>query len=112
MITGVYKEVLDWVNRRCSTGHNHVIVAFYVDGSKHYAPPHQDKQAGVSGSGAKDMEMGTSFEVLSIGTPRSFAISDLDGKVRWSQPLDHGSLLHVTGETNKLYKHGVPKDPD
>lgn len=109
-IQGVMKELLDYTNDMVNASHNHIIVSRYNDGSEHHVPPHKDKQDGVNGAGAKDMIAGTSFDVFSFGTPRRFEISDDNGEVLWAKPLAHGSLVHVTAETNKREKHGVPKD--
>ena len=68
------------------------------------------KQQEVQGSGAKDMLEGSSFFNLSFGTPRHFDLIDSDGHVKWSEYLGHGSLLKVSFEANRDFKHAVPPD--
>jgi alkylated DNA repair dioxygenase AlkB len=88
---------------------NHCIVIKY-EGPQHFAPPHHDKQAGVEGSGAKDIMVGTSIYSVSLGEPRTFQLLDNNENVVWSQKLAHGSLFQLHPETNKALKHEVPKE--
>ena len=80
---------------------NHAIAIRYSDRAEHHAPPHQDK-----------IPPGTSFFVLSFGTPRKFQLLDASksGSVVWEKSLASGSLLVVSAELNRTHFHAVPKD--
>lgn len=78
---------------------NHAIAIEYSDGTEHWAPAHKDK-----------IPPGTSFFVLSFGTPRKFQLLDAHGTVVWEEPLSNGSLLVISGELNQTHLHAVPKD--
>jgi hypothetical protein len=92
---------------------NHAIVIEYSDGRRHHAPPHSDK-----------LHPGTSFYVLSYGTPRTFQLLDIKqvgvtkkgnpqmgaGAVAWEMALPSNSLLAVSGDANSTLLHAVPRD--
>ena len=82
---------------------NHAIAIRYSSGTENFAPAHQDK-----------IPAGTSFFVLSFGTPRNFQLLNgppkKGGTVVWKKPLANGSLLVVSGELNRTHWHEVPKD--
>ena len=92
---------------------NHAIVIEYSSGTEHHAPPHHDK-----------LPPGTSFFVLSYGTPRNFQLLESvqtgvtkkgnpqmgAGAVVWEKALPSNSLLVVSGAANTQYLHAVPKD--
>ena len=91
---------------------NHAIIIKYKDGVKNHAPPHKDK-----------IDKEESFFVLSFGTPRRFQLLDTNyiktdkgriiqkiGDVIWDKELLNNSILRVSGKSNQLYYHAVPKD--
>ena len=91
----------DKINMDFNANTNHAIIIKYSDGVQHHAPPHQDK-----------IPYGTDFFVLSFGEPRKFEIINSENEVVWSKYLEEKSLLHVTSEGNKMFKHAVPPDPN
>lgn len=46
---------------------------------------------------------------LSLGATRRFALKSLDGEHRLTLELPHGSLLVMRGETQRRYRHALPK---
>jgi len=103
-------ELTHKIHARFGERPNHAIMIRYSHGTNHFAPLHKDKQEGVDGPGAKDMTAGTSFYAFSFGTPRAFHLVDSEGVVVFNEALPQGSLLAVDAETNKHYKHAIPKD--
>ena len=90
---------------------NHCILIRY-DGKPHHAPPHHDKQKGVprsGGSGARDIDEGTTIFSFSFGVPRTFEFLSGDDIV-WSKKLGRGSLLCLSPLANQKLKHAVPKE--
>jgi alkylated DNA repair dioxygenase AlkB len=57
-------------------------------------------------------EMGPVIASVSLGAERLFRLKGKDGTVAVSEKLSHGSLLIMAGETQKNFKHEVPKEPD
>jgi alkylated DNA repair dioxygenase AlkB len=57
-------------------------------------------------------EMGPVIASVSLGAGRLFRLKRKDGAVAFSERMPHGSLLIVAGDTQKLFKHEVPKEPD
>ncbi len=56
-------------------------------------------------------EMGPVIASLSLGTERLFRLKRKDGSVAFSERLPGGSLLIMAGQTQKNFKHEVPKEP-
>ena len=56
-------------------------------------------------------EMGPVIASLSLGATRLFRLKAKDGAVVFSEPLPGGSLFIMAGETQKNFKHEVPKEP-
>jgi alkylated DNA repair dioxygenase AlkB len=82
------------------TGYNAVLCNLYRDGR------------GSVGLHADDEpEMGPVIGSVSLGAERLFRLRRKDGSVAFSQRLAHGSLLIMAGDTQKNFKHEVPKEP-
>ena len=91
---------------------NHVILIRY-SGPEHHAPEHHDKQEGVKGAGAKDILASTpivSITLCADGDERTFSVTADDGAWAWKKKLGDGDLFVLGPETNKVAKHGVPKE--
>ena len=58
-----------------------------------------------------EREMGPVIASVSLGAERLFRLKRLDGTVVFSERLPHGSLLIMAGQTQKNFKHEVPKEP-
>src|SRR5579864_6250911 len=56
-------------------------------------------------------EMGPVIASLSLGAERLFRVKRKDGSVAFSERMPHGCLLVMAGDTQKHFKHEVPKEP-
>jgi alkylated DNA repair dioxygenase AlkB len=82
------------------TGYNAVLCNRYVDGNDS-VPLHADAEP----------EMGPVIASVSLGAERLFRLKRRDGIVVFSERLTHGSLLIMAGDTQKNFRHEVPKEP-
>jgi len=57
-------------------------------------------------------EMGPVIASVSLGVERLFRLKGKHGGVVFSERLRHGSLLIMAGQTQKNFKHEVPKEPE
>ncbi len=57
-------------------------------------------------------EMGPVIASVSLGAERLFRLKRKSGAIGFAEPLPHGSLLIMAGNTQKNFKHEVPKEPD
>lgn len=57
-------------------------------------------------------EMGPVIASVSLGAERLFRLKRLNGGVVFAERLAHGSLLIMAGETQKDFRHEVPKEPE
>ena len=57
-------------------------------------------------------EMGPVIASVSLGSERLFRLKAQNGGVAFAERLPHGSLLIMAGQTQKNFKHEVPKEPD
>ena len=89
---------------------NHAIIIRYgPDGMKTHAPWHSDKSEEL-GRKTGCMKRGSSFFVISVGTPRTFQLGD-ENKVVWEAALPDCSMIQIDAQTNAEFKHCVPQDP-
>jgi alkylated DNA repair dioxygenase AlkB len=56
-------------------------------------------------------EMGPTIASVSLAAERLFLLRRKDGVVAFSKRMPHGSLLVMAGDTQKNFKHEVPKEP-
>jgi alkylated DNA repair dioxygenase AlkB len=56
-------------------------------------------------------EMGPVIASVSLGAERLFRLKKKDGGVAFSERMPHGSLLIMAGDTQKQFKHEVPREP-
>ncbi len=85
------------------TGYNAVLCNRYLDGNDSVAL-HADAEP----------EMGpviASLTLIASGADRLFLLRRKDGSVAFSERLRHGSLLIMAGDTQKNFRHEVPKEP-
>ncbi len=79
---------------------NSCLVNFYRTG-KDYIGEHSDDERDLKKS---------DIASISLGAERDFVIRDKKNtKNRVVVLLEHGSLVHMFGQCQQLYKHGVPK---
>ncbi len=57
-------------------------------------------------------EMGPVIASVSLGTERLFRLKGKSGAIAFAERLPHGSLLIMAGDTQKNFKHEVPKEPE
>ena len=81
-------------------GYNAVLCNLYRDGNDSVGL-HADAEP----------EMGTVIASLSLGAERLFRLKRKDRSVAFSELLPHGSLLIMAGDTQRNFKHEVPKEP-
>jgi alkylated DNA repair dioxygenase AlkB len=81
-------------------GYNAVLCNLYRDGNDSVGL-HADAEP----------EMGPVIASLSLGATRLFRLKAKDGTVAFSERLPGGSLLLMAGQTQKNFKHEVPKEP-
>jgi alkylated DNA repair dioxygenase AlkB len=55
--------------------------------------------------------MGPVIASVSLWAERLFRLRRKDGSVAFSARLPHGSLLIMAGDTQKNFRHEVPKEP-
>ena len=82
-------------------GYNAVLCNLYRNGHDSVGP-HADAEP----------EMGPVIASVSLGAERLFRLKGKNGAVVFADRLPHGSLFIMAGETQKNYKHEVPKEPD
>ena len=56
-------------------------------------------------------EMGPVIASISLGAGRLFKLKRENGSIAFSERLPHGSLFVMAGDTQKHFKHEVPKEP-
>ena len=56
-----------------------------------------------------DMEDGAPIASISLGQLREFVVKHKETKARHVIPLEHGSLIVMAGDTQKVSRHGIPK---
>jgi len=57
----------------------------------------------------EDMEKGASIASVSLGATREFIVRHMETKAKHAIPLEHGSLIVMAGDTQKVSRHGIPK---
>jgi alkylated DNA repair dioxygenase AlkB len=57
-------------------------------------------------------EMGPVIASVSLGVERLFRLKGENGGIAFAERLPHGSLFIMAGQTQKNFKHEVPKEPD
>jgi len=82
-------------------GYNAVLCNLYRDGNDSVGL-HADAEP----------EMGPVIASVSLGAERLFRVKRINGSVVFAERLPHGSLLIMAGQTQKNFKHEVPKEPE
>jgi alkylated DNA repair dioxygenase AlkB len=57
-------------------------------------------------------EMGPVIASVSLGAERLFRLKGKNGTLAFAERLPHGSLFIMAGDTQKNFRHEVPKEPD
>lgn len=107
-----FRKVLDWINSQSNVKYNQVVANWYLDGSDHI-PFHSDYEYNaVPGTGVVVVNLTQSDDIL-----RKFILKPKMREFYDSQPstvefdLSHGKIIEMHGDTQKLYRHGVPPVP-
>jgi alkylated DNA repair dioxygenase AlkB len=82
------------------TGYNAVLCNLYRDGN-----------GSVGLHADNEPEMKPVIASVSLNAERLFRLRRKDGSIAFSERLPHGSLLIMAGDTQKNFKHEVPKEP-
>jgi len=82
-------------------GYNAVLCNLYRDGND-----------SVGLHAGAEPKMGPVIASLSLGAERLFRLKRRNGAVAFAERLPHGSLLIMAGNTQKNFKHEVPKEPN
>ena len=83
------------------SGYNAVLCNLYRNG---------DDSVGLHADA--EPEMGPVIASVSLGAERLFRLKKQDGSVAFGERLPHGSLFIMAGQTQKNFKHEVPKEPE
>lgn len=111
--SGIALDPLPWTDRiaglktrvesKVSTKFNSVLLNYYRD---------QNDSMGLHSDDEKELGARPSIASISLGAERSLLFksrSDMNAKLV-KLPLASGSLLFMTGDTQKNYKHGIGKE--
>ena len=99
-MTPLLQRLLDWC-KADSPSLNGCLVNWYENG-EHYIGPHSDDESLLI--------KGSPIYSLSFGATRTFSLHDIGtGRVVQQIPLASNTLVVMRGETQKFFKHSVPK---
>lgn len=114
--SGIHNEPLPWppgelssMRARCNTlfpdfPFNSVLINWYRSGND---------SIGYHVDNEKDLVNNSTIATVSLGGPRTFHLKSKEGTGEVVKViLEHGSLLLMYGECQKLWLHGIPKEPE
>lgn len=93
-------EIRDKLEKVLGVRFNGVLANFY-ENERDSVSPHADDE--------HDMEEGAPIASVSLGETRDFVVKHMQTGARHVAPLEHGSLLVMAGDTQKVARHAVPK---
>jgi alkylated DNA repair dioxygenase AlkB len=92
-------KLMNLINERFGTKYNGILVNRYVDGNN-YISDHSDEEKNLDAGGVV---------AISYGVERKFRIKDkLTGKKIEDIPTYHNSIIHMGGDFQKEFTHGIP----
>lgn len=94
------KILVDHVNNEEKHEYNGTLVNWYEDGN-HYIGAHSDDES--------ELVKNSPIYSFSFGATRDFVLKHKQTKQRVVIPLENNTLLIMAGETQRYYKHSVPK---
>ncbi|NLR93537.1 alpha-ketoglutarate-dependent dioxygenase AlkB family protein [Flammeovirga agarivorans] len=100
LLTKELQELLGKVEEVSKENYNSCLLNLYHDGSE---------GMGYHSDDEKDMKEFGTIASLSLGAERKFSFKHKESKERIDILLEHGSLLLMKGETQKYWKHALPK---
>lgn len=93
--------ILDWSTREIDARLNGLLLNWYDGALGHYIGPHRDS--------TKNMAPDAPIVTVSLGETRVFRLSSVKGTDRHDIEAKNGTVLVMPQETNRRWKHGVPK---
>lgn len=93
-------KLLHYVNIHSSQKYNQILINWYQDGND-YIGPHSDDES--------QLVYGSSIYSFSFGQERDFIVHSKEDKYRQVVPMPNNSLIIMSGDIQKHYKHSVPK---
>jgi alkylated DNA repair dioxygenase AlkB len=102
--TPTVAALLDRVSDATGVAFNHVLVNRYRDGRD---------SMGMHADDEPELGPDPVVATLSLGATRRFALRPCKSQPgrRLDLPLAHGSLLVMEGACQRLYRHGIPREP-
>ncbi|WP_168219340.1 alpha-ketoglutarate-dependent dioxygenase AlkB [Limnoglobus roseus] len=97
-VPAILEPILRWATEAVHPQLNGVLLNWY-DGPDQYIGPHRDS--------VKNMIKGVPIVTISFGETRTFRLS-LGGERR-DFPAENGTVFVIPQETNRVWKHAVPK---
>lgn len=102
-----FEELLKWINFDRLVKYNQVIANWYENG-RDYIPFHSDYEYNaVPASGVSVLNLIAKDDMLRIFVLKSKSPDAFYSRVEI--PLYHGRIIEMLGDTQQLYRHGVPK---
>jgi alkylated DNA repair dioxygenase AlkB len=98
--TPAMQEIKAAVEKRLGVSFNGCLANFY-ESARDSVSMHSDDEG--------DMEEGAPIASVSLGAVREFIMKHKETKTRHVIPLEHGSLVVMAGDTQKVSRHGIPK---
>jgi len=98
--TPALTEIRDHLLAKTGTSYNGCLANFY-ENERDSVSMHADDE--------EDMVEGASIASVSLGNMREFVVKHMVSKTRHVVPLEHGSLIEMSGSTQQVSRHGIPK---
>lgn len=98
--TSAMREIKDAVERKTGWLFNGCLANFY-ENERDSVSMHSDDES--------DMEADAPIASVSLGAVREFVVKHKETGARHVMPLEHGSLVVMSGATQRVSRHGVPK---
>lgn len=107
-----FEPFLDFINKNRKTKYNQVVINWLLHGSQ-FIPNHYDCEIGMT----DDYDI-TSISINKdglLGEPRIFEIVSIKSKIKdyvydkLQIKTEHGMIIQMCGDTQKYFRHGIPK---
>jgi alkylated DNA repair dioxygenase AlkB len=98
--TPAMREIKDAVERKTGHRFNGCLANFY-ENERDSVNMHSDDES--------NMEPDAPIASVSLGATREFVVKHKETGTRHVMPLEHGSLVVMSGATQRVSRHGIPK---
>ena len=99
-LSPVLKELLDFINEKFSANFNGILINKYLSGEETIGKHSDDEKA---------LDPNTGVVCCSFGAVRKFRIREkLTKKIIMDIPTTSGSIIHMGGDFQKEFTHGIP----